>query len=352
VYQLTYLATLHLFAKHIKQERVIYLDNLLLLTGNMATAASVTTSLATCPICLDICDNPKSLPCLHAFCLKCLQELYIDKSPGARVSCPKCRKEFQIPPNGVDGFPHHFMVQQLVEMINQRGTSCDMHKDEEVKLYCRDCDENICLICSAVRHKYHDSAEISEVVEDFRSRINDYDDQIQSAIGAVRGESEQTLQATFEFLSIAEEVKNVVHTTGEAIKRSVDDQINEVLGKLQTVMSDSTNRADSAQDGHGLRLVKLESFHTYSRELLDKGRPSDITQAACELHDRATKLLGNDVTAVKYRPPHVTFTPVDVTQVKRLNLIGKLNVRTEDQPGNTYLMHSYYESFSICPMMH
>jgi len=318
----------------------------------MATAASITTSLATCPICLDICDNPKSLPCLHAFCLKCLQKLCIDKSPGARVSCPKCRKKFQIPPDGVDGFPHHFIVQQLVEVTHQRGNSCDKHKDEEVKLYCRDCDENICLMCSAVKHKFHDCAEISEVIEDFRSRIDDDDDQIQSAIGAVREESEQTRQATFEFLSIAEEVKNVVHITGEAIKRSVDDQINEVLGKLQTMMSDSTNRADSAQDGHGLRLVKLESFHTYSRELLDKGRPSDITQAACELHDRATKLLGNDVTAVKYRPPHVTFTPVDVTQVKRLNLIGKLNVRTEDQPGNTYLMHSYYESFSICPMMH
>jgi len=28
----------------------------------------------------------------------------------------------------------------------------------------------------------------------------------------------------------------------------------------------------------------MESFHAYSRELLDKGRPSDITRAACELH--------------------------------------------------------------------
>ena len=114
-----------------------------------------------------------------------------------------------------------------------------------------------------------------------------------------------------------------------------------MLCKLQKVTSDSTNRADSAQDGQGLTLVKLESFHTYLRELLDKGRPSDITQAGCELHDRATELLDkNDGTAVKYRPPHVTFIPANVTQVKRLNLIGKLYVRTEDQPGKTY--HTYF----------
>ena len=82
--------------------------------------------------------------------------------------------------------------------------------------------------------------------------------------------------------------------------------------------------------------MSLESFHTYSRELLDKGRPSDITRAACELHDRATELLNNDVTAVTYRPPHVTFTPADVTQVKRLNLIGKLAVTTGYEPGRLY----------------
>jgi len=88
--------------------------------------------------------------------------------------------------------------------------------------------------------------------------------------------------------------------------------------------------------------MAMENFHTYSRELLDKGQPSDIIRAASELHDRATELLSSDVTAVKYRPPHVTFTPADVTQVKRLSLIGELTVTTEEQPGNSCLLHLYY----------
>ena len=73
-----------------------------------------------------------------------------------------------------------------------------------------------------------------------------------------------------------------------------------------------------------LELVAMESFHTYSRELLDKGRPSDITRAASELHKRATELLDNDVSSVQYCPPHVTFTPADVTQLTPSKLIGKL----------------------------
>jgi len=76
----------------------------------------------------------------------------------------------------------------------------------------------------------------------------------------------------------------------------------------------------------------MVSFHAYAQELLDRGQPSDITQAACELHDRATELLGNDVTAVKYHPPHVTFTHLDVTQMKRLKLLGRVTVATGTEP--------------------
>ena len=80
-----------------------------------------------------------------------------------------------------------------------------------------------------------------------------------------------------------------------------------------------------------LALAAMERFCAYSRELRDKGRPSDVTRAAVELHMRATELMNSDVTSVQYSPLHVTFTPADVTQVNSLNLIGKLTVATERQ---------------------
>ena len=81
----------------------------------------------------------------------------------------------------------------------------------------------------------------------------------------------------------------------------------------------------------------MESFQAYSRELLDNGSPSDITRAARELHKRATELLDIDVTSVQYWPPHVTFTPADVTQVKQLNLIGQVTLEDETPPGKLFL---------------
>jgi len=370
----------------------------------MATAASVAVNITTCPICLEMFDNPKSLPCLHTFCLKCLQGHFKDKCLGDEVPCPICRKEFQIPNNGLEDLQHHFFIQQLVdvrkvessaktdetpcevcleesdegsekiptattycvdcdqklcdqcsrphrrmkggahqvkplgveveqELIQLRGSSCDKHKDEQVKLYCYDCKENICLMCSAVKHRNHNSGEIPEVADIFRLRIDKDGKKIQSAINDAHGQSEETKQVVAEFLSKAEDIKRKVLATGDEVKRLVDSQVNDVLMKLQLVTSESGKQAESVQEAYQLALVSMESFHAYSRELLDKGRPSDITRAGCELHDRATELLDHDVTAVKYRSPHVTFTPADVTQVKRLNLIGEVTTTTGYHPG-------------------
>jgi len=369
----------------------------------MATAASVTVDLTTCPICTDLFDNPKSLPCLHACCLKCLQGYFKDKNPGDQVPCPMCRMEFQIPPNGLDSLQHHLFIQQLVdirkasseefdnvpcevcleeshedsdkiptatmycvdcnqklceqcsrphrrmkggahqvkplgaeveqELIQLRGSSCDKHKDEQVKLYCSDCNENICLMCSAVKHRNHNSVEIPEACENFRPRIDDDNERIQSAISNVREQSRQTKQDVAGVRMEVENVKKIVLAAGDEIKRLVDDQISQILNELESVTSESGKEAANVEETYQLALVSMESFHRYSRELLDKGRPSDITRAACELHDRATELLGNDVTAVKYRPHHVTFIPADVTQVKRLDLIGKVTASTENDAG-------------------
>ena len=370
----------------------------------MATAASVTVDLTTCPICLEMFDNPKSMPCLHTFCLKCLQGYFKDKCLGDKVLCPVCRKEFEIPSNGLEGLQHHFFVQRLVdvrkvesnaeidkalcevcvehsdggsdqiptattycvdcnqklcercsrphrsmkggahqvkplgveveqELIQLRGSSCDKHKDKQVELYCLECKENICVLCFAVKHRNHNSGEIPEVSENFRRTITEDGKQIQTAINVVREQSGQIKQVASEFRGKVEEIKKKVLAVGEEVKRSVDSQVNDVLIELDSLTSESAKQANSVQEAYQLALVSLESFHAYSRELLDKGRPSDITRAACELHDRATELLNNDVTAVKYRPPHVTFTPADVAQVKRLNFIGKVTVTTGNQPG-------------------
>jgi len=95
--------------------------------ADMATAASVTIELTTCSICLEELDNPRSLPCLHTFCLKCLQGYFKDNHPGDEIGCPMCRKVFQIPSAGLTGFPHNFIIQSLID--DKQVSSEEVHGD-------------------------------------------------------------------------------------------------------------------------------------------------------------------------------------------------------------------------------
>jgi len=367
------------------------------------------TDWTTCAICLEVFDNPKSLPCIHGFCLGCLEGLFVDKAPGEKVPCPLCRKAFKIPSDGLEGLQHHFFIQHLVdaknasikvtgevpceacleesrdgtaaavdvaaatiyciecneslcekcsrphrrtsmkggahqvrplgaeleqELIQLRGSSCDKHSDEQVKLYCYDCDENICVVCFAVKHRHHTSGEIADVAPTLRPRIDDDDRRILAGIDEIRQQSERIKLDAKMCAGQVDSVENLILEAGDAAKRFVDAQISEYLVKLQAVKSDCAKQADVVQELLQLELVAMESFHTYSRELLDKGRPSDITRAAGELHKRATELLDNDVTSLQYCPPHVTFTPADVTQLTPSKLIGKLTfLNSGNMPG-------------------
>jgi len=134
----------------------------------MATLASVTNDWTTCSICLDVFDNPKSLPCLHGFCLKCLERHFKDNSPADEVPRPLCRKEFKIPPDGLVGLQHHFFIQHLVDARNASskstadGEACEVCLDENegsseeiptATIYCIDCNQKLCERCSRPHKK-------------------------------------------------------------------------------------------------------------------------------------------------------------------------------------------------------
>jgi len=74
------------------------------------------SDITKCSICLDVFDTPTSLPCLHTFCLRCLQRIFAVDQPGDVVNCPICRREFQLPAAGLAALPRNFTIDGLVEM--------------------------------------------------------------------------------------------------------------------------------------------------------------------------------------------------------------------------------------------
>ena len=72
-----------------------------------------------CGICLQSFQNPRGLPCLHAFCCECLQKWTAATPDRSIITCPVCKKKADIPDGDVAGFPAHFMVKNLLDTFHK-----------------------------------------------------------------------------------------------------------------------------------------------------------------------------------------------------------------------------------------
>jgi hypothetical protein len=123
--------------------------------------------LTKCPICLDDLVDPKSLPCLHTFCFKCIKGHCRDNSPGDQVDCPVCRSSFVIPRKGLEQLTSNFFIKGLVEASKAGGgttnivlcESCSEFDDispssvPAATVYCIGCGQKLCDRCSRPHQK-------------------------------------------------------------------------------------------------------------------------------------------------------------------------------------------------------
>ena len=54
----------------------------------------------SCSVCMTTFTDPKQLPCLHSFCLHCLNGILRTSGRHDIITCPECRKESRVPSSG------------------------------------------------------------------------------------------------------------------------------------------------------------------------------------------------------------------------------------------------------------
>ncbi|XP_067413562.1 zinc finger protein RFP-like [Emydura macquarii macquarii] len=142
----------------------------------MAVANPATTlqDEATCPICLEYFNDPVSLDCDHDFCRACITQNW--GGLDADISCPQCGEtchQRNLKPNR----KLKSMVEAARELSLQSGREpeterlCEKHR-EPLKLFCKEDEIPICLVCDrAKEHRDHTAVPAEEVVEEFKEKI-------------------------------------------------------------------------------------------------------------------------------------------------------------------------------------
>ena len=108
----------------------------------------------SCSVCMTKFTDPKQLPCLHSFCLHCLQRIQQTSGIRETISCPECRQNFRIPGDGdLNALPTNFRINSLLDVLaikecNTSGVecgNCDERSGESS--YCFQCCSFWCNDC-------------------------------------------------------------------------------------------------------------------------------------------------------------------------------------------------------------
>ena len=185
--------------------------------------ASLRQEFLVCSLCHDGFDTPKILPCLHTFCMRCLDG-HLKKSTTASASlwflCPQCRQITDVPSSGVSGFKTNTFIHNLKRFVESRnritetkdvpggfardtvygsaqlnvpgsrpasidrtddgkcrkgssgGEICDCAcGDRAVRFYCETCERLVCAECMLDDHKTHTILRLEERANKDRDRF-------------------------------------------------------------------------------------------------------------------------------------------------------------------------------------
>ncbi|XP_063808034.1 E3 ubiquitin-protein ligase TRIM13 [Pseudophryne corroboree] len=118
----------------------------------------------TCPICCNLFEDPRVLPCSHNFCQKCLEGILLGISRQlswrpSSFKCPTCRKDTST--QGANSHQVNYALKGIVEKYNKIKAApkmplCKEHSGQPLNMFCTTDQKLICGFCAtSVQHKDH-----------------------------------------------------------------------------------------------------------------------------------------------------------------------------------------------------
>jgi len=222
----------------------------------------------------------------------------------------------------------HVMVEIGKELQNEEialrlPATCEMHKGEEIIVFCLECQLAICVMCFIKSHKTHDCSDIEEVSIDHRKQMKNDTDKISELM-------EKTERVLPRFEKEQNDLANSLCDIEREINTAADKQIATVeceramlLSEVESIRVKRVKQLDTVKQEVEQHMVALESLKQYSETLLSSGTAYDVARSANSLHSRAEELMTFDViNHVDNSLPslNINFTSSTLLEVK--NLVG------------------------------
>ena len=246
----------------------------------------------TCSICEKMFTDPVTLPCLHRFCSKCLEQL-CEKSNNTSVSCPypACRSPFDVPGGDVSKLCSSFYLKALLKLIKVIGTKAKWEGQEmqcincegatNVVAFCQQCNGLTCTECNNAHNilKSSRNHEVTMVNEINRDSVDDF---IKNLIVCEEQSHENNKLEYFCFEETCK--KYICHKCVAGDHRLHNfSSVDEAADKVKQSIKQCMTRVDNLKRGYEEELL-------LSQQNISRIR-SEVEQAKKEVHDAVEAVI-------------------------------------------------------------
>uniref|UniRef100_A0A672ZD03 Probable E3 ubiquitin-protein ligase MID2 n=1 Tax=Sphaeramia orbicularis TaxID=375764 RepID=A0A672ZD03_9TELE len=127
----------------------------------------------TCPICLELFEDPLLLPCAHSLCFNCAHRILVShcstSKPLESISafqCPTCRYVITLNHRGLEGLKRNVTLQNIIDRFQKASLSgpnsptesrrlcqfCEQDPPREAVKTCVTCEVSYCDRCLRATH--------------------------------------------------------------------------------------------------------------------------------------------------------------------------------------------------------
>ena len=274
----------------------------------------------SCSVCMNPFTKPKILPCFHTFCLHCLNELQRTSGKHGEITCPECRRKFQVPGSGYPkDLPANFRMNSLLDVMaiqkcNVAGVKCgncdktsaqsfycfkccafwcddcvaahniirankdhrvlaikefqdqdiedvlkrpvfcqiEHHESEELKFFCKNCENAICNTCAITLHEGHAKLLLQNVASERKSTL-------QSAMETQKEKALEMRNTITRLQSECNEIQEQVACVKKSAQSFIDNLMKVFEAKKQELFKEVEDKAQEVIE----RLVEQQSEVEY-----------------------------------------------------------------------------------------
>ena len=344
----------------------------------------------SCSVCMCAFTDPKQLPCLHSFCLHCLNGIQRTSGIHGKITCP----EFQIPGSGNPSeLPTNFRINSLLDVLaikecstaNVKCGNCDKrraqtlycfqccsfwcekctlghniirtnkehrtlalkdfqgqdieavlkrpafcqekrHENKELELFCKDCKVAICNTCAVTLHEGHGKILLEEAIDARKTQINSMTQSLIEKAREKRKELEQLNQKSKDIKLQVADFKSQVKTNVDQIIAVIEARKQDVSDAVDNQAKKSLESLSQKKDQVENQVKLIESAIEQTKALVKRGFSTEILGFS-ETFDAILKEQGTQQYRDTESIPQFSFTKSEKL-INVLNSEGIGNVET------------------------